>query len=449
MLLSYMVDIELKHTTSQFTNSFNTPIGISNNFMKIKPDPDSNTYSLFSCPSVLNSLRVKMPGEPGRIATVEQFNHAMRSYVLLAIDWVNGIFELAQIDNTNEKMIMLKNAFGAFCTLHKGITTAEMSTDDDTIILCNGSLIPRCLPRHLFEMQFFSNNIVGKLIDEVALPFRRLMLNEIERAALTALIFLDGEFRGMSETTTLQLNMVKERIQSALFQAIRDRTSNVTMSANRYASLLLTLPGVARISTFYAENVQMAKMFGAQQMDKFVIEVVTNTTIISEPVSPTKNKHDIGIQTQRFTEFEELGKIDNELVALGLDLSANPPMTTTELIHSNSNSNSPNLPTPNSSMNSSTSSMNKPPPLIVNSNNTRQMITNSSTSTQSPIAISAPVYPFYYNNYNHNSLDNQYGYNGHGTHQNGVQSAGPFNPPTFFNQQSQASMEYQQNCFKF
>jgi len=452
MLLSYIVDIEMKHHNAQIQNSFNSPIGINHSFVRIKPDPDSNTYSLLSSPAILNSLRVSMPGEPGRIATVEQFNHAMRSYVLLAVDWVNSLFELAQIENTSEKMIMLRNAFGAFCTFHKATTTAQMASDEDTIVLCNGSLIPRCLPRHLFEMQFFANNIIGKLIDEVVVPYRRFMVNETERAALTALIFLDGDFKGMSEQTAIQLNLVKERVQLALFQAIRDRTSSVSSAANRFAGLLLTLPGVTKLSTLYAENVQMAKMFGAQQMDRFVIEVVTNTPATPEPPSPSKNKLDAETQTNRFTESEELGRIGNELVALGLDLSANPPMTVPEM-SSGSSSNSPHAISPpgpsisSSSSSLASSSMNKPPPLVVNPSLHQQMPGSSvSSHHNSPVAASAPVYPFYYNGY----PDQMNQFNNY-VHSNGIQSAGPFQQPSFFNHQSQSgNVDYhQQNCFKF
>lgn len=40
----------------------------------------------------------------GRVASVEQFSTAMRAYIVLAIDWTNSLFTLANVHDTNEKV---------------------------------------------------------------------------------------------------------------------------------------------------------------------------------------------------------------------------------------------------------------------------------------------------------------------------------------------------------
>lgn len=70
------------------------------------------------------------------------------------------------------------------------------------ICLCNGTLVPRELIAHQQQQQhqfmmddvtnLLANNLVGRMLDELVMPLRRLQLSEQERVALTALILLDG-----------------------------------------------------------------------------------------------------------------------------------------------------------------------------------------------------------------------------------------------------------------
>uniref|UniRef100_A0AC34G299 NR LBD domain-containing protein n=1 Tax=Panagrolaimus sp. ES5 TaxID=591445 RepID=A0AC34G299_9BILA len=475
-----LTNIETKNPLQQ---DYSSPIGIASNFLRIKADPDSSVITLFQNPSSLNACRVPMPGEPGRIATVEQFHHAMRRYVVIACDWINAIFDMAQVSKVTpsnemamEKLIMLKNTFSSFCVLQKATQTARMmaSTDiHDCLVLSNGSLIPRDLPRHLHELQFFSNNIISKLIDELVIPFRKYGINETEKAVLTVFTLMESESRGMSETTAKKLAEFKNNLHLSFFGQPWESMN----SMNRYAGLILLLPTVARFSATYIENVQMAKMFGVQPIDSFVLEIMLNDVNDSGDSAShelEKNRRfDVTTQTNSY-ESEELGRIGNELVALGLDLSDNPPIipsthtsahssplhrqqsliidsqnSTHEMIsppcYSQSSTtssviSSTNTPTSSSSTNNS----HKPPPLIVNNINSASSghLSDFHSPNHNPI-VSAPVYPFYFNYQQQQSITSN-GFSFDNIHTNGIQSAGPFNNQTFFDQQHHHQQQQQQ-----
>jgi nuclear factor 4 len=477
IILNMLTQIETKNPLQQ---DYSSPIGIASNFLRIKADPDSSVLTLFQNPTSLNACRVPMPGEPGRIATVEQFHHAMRRYVVIACDWINAIFDMAQVSKVTpsnemamEKLIMLKNTFSSFCVLQKATQTARMmaSTDiHDCLVLSNGSLIPRELPRHLHELQFFSNNIISKLIDELVIPFRKYGINETEKAVLTVFTLMESESRGMSESTAKKLTEFKNSLHLSFFGQPWESMN----SMNRYAGLILLLPTVARFSATYIENVQMAKMFGVQPIDSYVLEIMLNDVSDSgdsHELEKNYRRLDVTTQTNSY-ESEELGRIGNELVALGLDLSDNPPIipsthtsahssplhrqqsliidsnqSTHEMIsppcYSQSSTTSSVIssitPTSSSSINS-----HKPPPLIVNQNNSAssEHLSNFHSPSHNPI-VSAPVYPFYFNYQQQQNITTN-GFNFDNIHTNGIQSAGPFNNQTFFDQHHQQQQQQQQ-----
>jgi nuclear factor 4 len=485
MILSWLANIETKNPLQQ---DYSSPIGISNNFLRIKSDPDSSVITLFQNPSALNAYRVPMPGEPGRIATVEQFQHAMRRYVVVAIDWINSIFEMAKVSQVTpsnemaiEKMTMLKNTFSNFCVLQKVTQTARMMATtnvQDCLVLSNGSLIPRDLPRHLRELQFFSNNIVSKLIDELVIPFQKYGISETEKAVLTVLTLMESESRGMSDTTAEKLGKFKADLNLAYFSQTWENSAQM----NRSTGLILLLPTVARISATYSENVQMAKMFGVQPIDKYVLEIMLNEIPDSsdETCVEKNRRYDVTTQTSAF-ESEELGRIGNELVALGLDLSDNPPIIPSthtsahssplhrqqsiicenhEMIsppcYSQSSTTSSVISSSTPTSSSSTSNnTHKPPPLIVSHNASSGHLSefHSPSTPHNPI-VSAPVYPFYFNYQQQQSITSN-GFSFDNIHVNGIQSAGPYNNQTFFDHHQQQQLQQQnsnyqqQHDFKF
>ncbi|KAH7720329.1 nuclear receptor NHR-88 [Aphelenchoides avenae] len=296
VLLSYLIDIEKRsHSGARlYDNSAMSPIGIgiANTLANIKSDPDIGLYTLLQNPTLLDEYRPPPSADMGRVASVEQFSTAMRAYIVLAIDWTNSLFTLANVHDTNEKMAVLKNSFAAFCVLQKaGFTAAMVHQEQDALCLANGTLVPRSVPRHLMDTNLLANNLVGRVLDELVRPIRKLGVSEQERAALTSLIFLDGDCRGLSPATQDALSQVKDRVQSALFQYIRERCEqSLNTASSRFAKILLLLPSIAKVSAIYSENMQLAKMFGCQSLDPLLAEIFMDGQVSAEPIPSTSPK---------------------------------------------------------------------------------------------------------------------------------------------------------------
>lgn len=68
---------------------------------------------------------------------------------------------------------------------------------------------------------------------------------------------------------------LKEKIQNSLFQHIRERVcdSSISRASLRFANILLLLPSVAKVAAIYYENAQLTKMFGRYSLDPFLAEI--------------------------------------------------------------------------------------------------------------------------------------------------------------------------------
>ncbi|CAD5211312.1 unnamed protein product [Bursaphelenchus okinawaensis] len=311
-LLSFLIEVEMKRTQApKFVEhplyyQRSEAIGI----MKVKQEMEASLYELFEDRNLLNLYRNPMNNQdPPRTASVDQLSSAMRAYAVSAIDWVNALFSLANVNDVTEKCALLKNSFAAFSAFQKATNTANVcSSASDALCLCNGALIPRNLPRHLIDTNLLANNMVGRILDELVRPIRKLHLLEAERVALSALILLDGDSCGCSLQTSEALSMVKDKVQNALFQFIRERSEHsLSNASSRFASILLLLPSIAKLSAIYNENFQLAKMFGCRSLDPLLAEILLDgggDMMHSGELSPSaKTRSDAATQTKEPAEL--------------------------------------------------------------------------------------------------------------------------------------------------
>uniref|UniRef100_A0A915NRF7 Nuclear receptor n=2 Tax=Meloidogyne TaxID=189290 RepID=A0A915NRF7_9BILA len=265
----------------------------------IKPDPEISLFMLLQNPQTLAEYSLEepiSPIEPGRLACGQIFSAAMRKYVLMCVDWVNAIFLMANLDSPKEKLDLLKNSFAAFCTFEQAATTASLNNSTQNsplnqLFLCNGSVLPREFSSSSStttstqqqqqqwmiggDSSLLANNLVGRVLDDLVIPLRKLCLSEQERVALTALILLDGGDPESGEHCGLY--QIKDKLQNALFQHVRERCDqSINRASSRFANILLLLPAVAKVSSLYLENVQLARMFGKQSLNPLLSEIFDN-----------------------------------------------------------------------------------------------------------------------------------------------------------------------------
>ncbi|VDN60721.1 unnamed protein product [Dracunculus medinensis] len=294
-LLTYLLDTELQAMSSA-KQQLNTSIGIA----KVKTEPDSELCAIFLNKYTLDIDRFDMCYEVGRIATVEQLSQGIRRYIAAAVDWIDALFSLTNLSECHEKVCVLKSAFAAFCAFSQAARTAQTTTDIDLLCLCNRTVVPRQTPRHLLENNLLSNNMTARILDDLAQPIRKLVLNEAEIVALTALVLLDADAPGLSHDSSRVLSMLRDRVQHALFQMIRDRISSdqpISTAISRFGNILLLLPPLAKISSLLCENVQFAKMFGCQSIDPLLIEIFVDSPSEIIPSTSIKERMDVSTQT--------------------------------------------------------------------------------------------------------------------------------------------------------
>uniref|UniRef100_A0A0N4WTB1 NR LBD domain-containing protein n=1 Tax=Haemonchus placei TaxID=6290 RepID=A0A0N4WTB1_HAEPC len=275
VLVTFLVDVELQSMGGPSART-QLPIGIQ----RIKSDPDMDITSLFNNRFAYDQEAYEMGYTADRVASVEQLASALRRYLFAAVHWIEALFSLAQIDSVPEKVAVLKGVFAPYTILCQAARTAQMSRDVDVICLCNRTTITRQPPRHLLETNLLANNLVPRILDDLVAPMRKLSLSEAEIVVLSALVILDPDSPGLSESSSLSLGQLRDRVQNALFQLIRENSS---VLHNKLSSLV-------------GENVQFARMFGGS-LDPLLVELFADNTSEVIPSPSTREKADVSTQT--------------------------------------------------------------------------------------------------------------------------------------------------------
>ncbi|KAK6022927.1 hypothetical protein OSTOST_11356 [Ostertagia ostertagi] len=148
---------------------------------------------------------------------------------------------------------------------------------------------------------------------------RKLSLSEAEIVVLSALVILDPatDSPGLSESSSLALSQLRDRVQNALFQLIRENSSVLHNVTSRFGNILLLLPPLAKLSSLVGENVQFARMFGGT-LDPLLVELFADNTseVISSP--STREKADVSTQTYPSTSPalpSDLAEVHDEIPA--------------------------------------------------------------------------------------------------------------------------------------
>ncbi|PIC12658.1 hypothetical protein B9Z55_028306 [Caenorhabditis nigoni] len=288
--------LEMEEAVAFGNNNQTMPIGIA---MMMKSDPDFDVSTLFHSQYVRNQESFPITYAVGRTASVEQLIAALRRYVVSAVQWIDGLFNFCGLhDMLHDKTVLLKSVIGPFTIFNIAARTAQISLEGDLICLCNKSTIGRQPARHLLDTNLVGNNFVGRVLDDLVAPTKKLSLTNPEISILSALIILDPDARGLSADASRALLGVRNRVQNALFNLIRDNSSSITNVTSRFGNLLLLFPPLAKLSSLIGENVQLAKMFGIP-IDSLLVELYVDA---DSPELISQNQHirermDVSTQT--------------------------------------------------------------------------------------------------------------------------------------------------------
>uniref|UniRef100_A0A1I7X9Q7 Nuclear receptor domain-containing protein n=1 Tax=Heterorhabditis bacteriophora TaxID=37862 RepID=A0A1I7X9Q7_HETBA len=101
---------------------------------------------------------------------------------------------------------------------------------------------------------------------------------------------------GLSEMSSLAISQLRDRVQNALFQLIREHSPAMHNVTSRFGNILLLLPPLAKLSSLVGENVQFARMFGGA-LDPLLVELFADNTSEVIPSPSTKERTDVSTQT--------------------------------------------------------------------------------------------------------------------------------------------------------
>ena len=83
---------------------------------------------------------------------------------------------------------------------------------------------------------------MGRVIDDLMVPTRKLRLTNPEITILSALIILDPDARGLSTDTSLALLGVRDRVQNALFNVSLLLESSIFIAGSEISEAIFVFP---------------------------------------------------------------------------------------------------------------------------------------------------------------------------------------------------------------
>uniref|UniRef100_A0A914WE75 NR LBD domain-containing protein n=1 Tax=Plectus sambesii TaxID=2011161 RepID=A0A914WE75_9BILA len=213
-----------------------------------------------------------MRHEPNRMASMEELKATGRRSVFAAADWIVSLSEIIDLKLTDDKIALLKASFAPLFMFNLAARTAQNNTKEEILCLSCCSYVPRILPAHFTETNHLANNLIGRIIDELVGPIRKMNLNEQEIVAFKAIVLLNPEAKGLSPGASRTVSQLRDRAQEALFQVIRGLHPTSTASS-RFGNLLFLLPTLSTLTSVMSDNVQLANAFNVTRTGPMLAEI--------------------------------------------------------------------------------------------------------------------------------------------------------------------------------
>jgi nuclear factor 4 len=171
--------------------------------------------------------------------------------VSLVINWANVLHPLPDLP-FNDKILLLKHCSSAFSLVH----TLQRSLSSAHIVLPNDS----CLSlSNVYPADISS--AIGRILDELLSPIRRLGIDCTEFACLKALILLQPDVSGLSITSRDRVRETRDGLLRAFFVYLQ-QSRNATDASLRQSALLMLTPSIYAIGQLLAENSSLGPVFG-------------------------------------------------------------------------------------------------------------------------------------------------------------------------------------------
>ncbi|XGW21986.1 hypothetical protein V3C99_004723 [Haemonchus contortus] len=214
--------------------------------------------------------------EDDRRATLDDVGKSIHQQLVLLVEWAKSLPQFTHL-SMDDQAALLKATAAQIIIL--GVAYRSLSLEN-SICLANDTLIPKEHAANIGDIngenpketsQTFFSCVVGRIIDELVLPMRRLGVDLCEYVALKAILFFNPVARDVSDSTTV------ENARIACLRAIERRCQRapvISTSECRTGRLLLLLPSLQAVAQQMVEDVQLARLFGLANVDSLMEELI-------------------------------------------------------------------------------------------------------------------------------------------------------------------------------
>lgn len=200
--------------------------------------------------------------EDDRWATLDDVGKSIHQQLVLLVEWAKSLPQFTQL-TVDDQAALLKATAAQIIIL--GVAFRSLSLEN-SICLANDTLIPKEHAANVGDI----NCVVGRIIDELVMPMRRLSIDLCEYVALKAILFFNPVAKDVTDSTAV------ENARIAFLRSIEKRCLQFSteVSECRAGRLLLLLPSLQAVAQQMVEDVQLARLFGFANVDSLMEELI-------------------------------------------------------------------------------------------------------------------------------------------------------------------------------
>ncbi|KAK6477164.1 hepatocyte nuclear factor 4-beta-like [Huso huso] len=202
-----------------------------------------------------------------KFASVTDVCESMKQQLLLLVEWAKHIPAFCKLP-LDDRVALLRAHAGEHLIL--GVARRSLPYDD-ILLLGNDFVILMSGPDPEVS------RVAARILDELVRPLRELDITDSEFACLKTIIFFDPDCPGVEQC--LVVKQLRFQAQILLEDSSSERRG-------RFGELLLLLPPLQSVAWQMVEQLQLARMVGAAQVDSLLQEMLLGGGVGSRGAIP-------------------------------------------------------------------------------------------------------------------------------------------------------------------
>ncbi|KAK0393019.1 hypothetical protein QR680_000017 [Steinernema hermaphroditum] len=284
-------------------------------------------------PAVLDGKRTEIRHEPYRKVQRDELPAVACRSLIAVIDWIDHLFDIMDLHNSNDKLILVKSGFAPLSVFSSASSTARSTKDKEIVCLCNFGYVPKDLHRVVDNCFHLGNRVIERTIDELVTPFRGLNLKEEETVLLKAILLLNPYLKYLTPEAVDQIADLRDRIQETLYHVVRE-THPKEVASSRFGNLLLFLPNIMILGNLMCENLQFVRSFGKEQLDGLFKELLDDLEPMDGSISVDEVLSVLGASNKKSLRHSQSAASISSLVTSDSGSSFESYSSSTSVTHS-------------------------------------------------------------------------------------------------------------------